>query len=229
MKKINLSCLVLIFFSCFLQADNRYPFEALSLDYSYSDLEPHIDQETMKIHYECHYKNYLAKLNEALLKSDNLHKIMSIEHLVVCNSLPKALEKKIKDFGGGFINHSLYFDQFLPVNKVKISPDGALLKSIEKYFKSVDNFKLEFNKKAMSLFGSGWVWLILKPNGYLKIITRKNQDPPHTIGIPLIGIDMWEHAYYLKHNCKKIDYVNSFWAVLDWAKIEKRLELKCLK
>jgi Fe-Mn family superoxide dismutase len=201
---------------------NRYPFERIKLEYDYNALEPHIDSETMRIHYECHYKGYQDKLNEALKSSDELHKTLSIEDLLSSNSLPKSLKNKVRDFGGGLYNHGLYFSQFS--HTPKKYPEGGLLKTINKQFSSVEKFKKKFNDEASKLFGSGWVWLIKKNNGQLKIIKTRNQDAPILLGKPLIGIDMWEHAYYLKHNCHKADYIESFWFVLDWAKIEDRFE-----
>ena len=203
---------------------NRYPFERIKLEYDFNALEPHIDAETMRIHYECHYKGYQDKLNEALKSSDELHKTLSLEDLLTSNSLPKSLKNKVRNFGGGLYNHGLYFDQFSATPKKQ--PEGDLLAVINKQFGSVEKFKKKFNDEANKLFGSGWVWLIKKHNNHFKIVKTSNQDAPINLGKPLIGIDMWEHAYYLKHNCHKADYIESFWFVLDWAKVENRFAAK---
>ena len=217
-KKMLGLCLVVSLLSAV--SDKHYPFVLPKLGYEYKDLEPYIDEATMRVHYECHFTHYLEGLNDALKNGDALHRTMSLEDLLTSNSLPKSLRKKVRDSGGGFANHKHYFAQFSLAGKGQSEPTGDLLKAITKQFKSVDNFKKKFNQAAMKLFGSGWVWLVKKPNGSLKIITKANQDTPLKVGKPIIGLDMWEHAYYLKHNCKKADYVKDFWNVLDWKKIE---------
>jgi Fe-Mn family superoxide dismutase len=220
-KNVKHASFFLLYFCVFiLQAADRYPFERIKLDYNYQALEPHIDTETMRIHYECHYKGYQDKLNEALKSADELHKTQTLEDLLTSNSLPRSLKLKVRDFGGGLYNHGLYFSQFSATPKK--TPEGILLTALNKQFGSLEKFKKKFNEEASKLFGSGWVWLIKKHNNQLKIVKTTNQDAPINLGKPLIGIDMWEHAYYLKHNCHKADYIESFWFVLDWAKIEER-------
>lgn len=206
-----------------LKAD-KYPFELPELEYNYNSLEPYIDEDTMKIHHNCHHKAYRDNLNKALQGGDEIHRNMSLEDLVTSNSIPKKYRAEVRNFGGGLINHNHYFGQFSPADISKKSPECELLKDINKYFGSFEKFKKKFNDQAKKIFGSGWVWLIRKPNGTLRIISKQNQDAPHKIGDPLVGMDLWEHAYYLKHNCNRAKHIDDFWQVLDWSKIEKKFD-----
>ena len=177
------------------------------LGFEYTDLEPYLDAETCKLHYEKHYKGYIKKLNE-LLKNDSS---ISIEQLV----------RNIKDYddgvrfnAGGYYNHSLLWTYLTPK---KYRPSDEFLKALNKKYKSYDKFKDAFNEKAMSIHGSGWCWLVVK-SGKLDIITTPNQDNPLMTreGRPILGLDCWEHQYYLKYHNRRDKWADAFWKIVNW-------------
>jgi Fe-Mn family superoxide dismutase len=194
------------------------------LGYSYDALEPFIDRQTMEIHYSKHHQAYVNKLNEAKAKIKDLNNKTLNDVLLNINDIPKDLQGAIRNNAGGHYNHSLFWSLL----KTNTTPSEKLLKLINKNFESLVNFKLLFTKAAMGIFGSGWVWLI-KQDGKLKIITTPNQDNPlmtgivNDLGTPIIALDIWEHAYYLKYQNKRADYVTAFWSVLNWEKVEDLL------
>lgn len=207
-------------------------FKPIKLDYNYDELIDFIDAETMKIHYTKHYKGYIDKLNELLKERNlNLKKNDSISSLM---SKVNGLGKKIKNQAGGVFNHELFWKIMTPDNKKK-KYEGEIKKLIDEQFGSLDKFIEEFTKESKSKFGSGWCWLILKPNKKLKIMTTSNQDNPmmnifltkdkyndgsvvykSIPGKLLLGLDLWEHSYYLKYRNKKEDYIKNFWKVVNW-------------
>lgn len=188
------------------------------LPYSYDALEPHIDAITMEIHYSKHHQAYVDNLNKVLEKYPDLAK-RELEDLIGdLHNLPMSEgDKKIlKNNGGGHLNHSLFWTIMGPEKEV----DDKLVKEIETEFGSIDSFKEQFETAAKTHFGSGWAWLVRDDSGKLKVYSLPNQDsplmhPPHLNGhMPIIGLDVWEHAYYLKYQNKRPDYVNAWWNVL---------------
>lgn len=193
------------------------------LPYSYSALQKFIDSETMSIHYNKHYKGYVDKLNDALSKrkggSNDLEQI--IKNI-------SGYSKKVRDNAGGAFNHALFWNMLTP-NKKKL--EGVLLKEINKNFGSFKSFRKKFEEVAKERFGSGWVWLILTKQKKLKIMSTQNQDNPlmNVIkdgGFPLLGLDLWEHAYYLKYRNKRDEYIANFWEVVNWDFVTKMFEIK---
>ena len=191
------------------------------LPYSFSALEPSIDAETMELHYSKHHKGYFNKFMTAI-KDTPLEK-------TPMTTIFKNIQKYddgVKNNGGGYYNHSLFWKN--------LSPDGGepsekLLQALEETFGSLNDFKSAFNHEAKTQFGSGWAWLVLAPNGSLMVGNTANQDNPlmsgeDLQGVPLIAFDVWEHAYYLKYQNKRTDYINSFWNVINWKEVNKRYE-----
>lgn len=187
------------------------------LPYKYDALEPYIDSKTMEIHYTKHHQAYIDKLNIALEKYPQLQK-KNVEDLIKdLNSIPEDIRIAVRNHGGGHANHSLFWELL----KKNVKLEGEIVKSIDKEFGSFDEFKKKFTEVAMNRFGSGWAWLVIN-NGKLEIYSTANQDSPLIEGkIPLLGLDVWEHAYYLKYMNKRADYVNAFWNVVNWEKVNK--------
>ena len=184
-----------------------------SLPYSYDSLTSFIDSETMKTHYTKHYKGYVDKLNVELEKVKG--KDIDLEEIITKIS---KFNTKVKNNGGGAFNHALFWKMLSPKKQTIKDP---LKKEIEKNFGSFEKFKEKFEEESKNRFGSGWVWLILTNNGKLKIVSTSNQDNPlmnteKETGYPLLGLDVWEHAYYLKYKNKRDDYVKNFWKVVNW-------------
>jgi Fe-Mn family superoxide dismutase len=194
---------------------------AIKLPYSYSSLSRFVDKETMNVHYNQHYKGYLKKLNKALESVKD--KDMDLELLIKGIS---RYNRTIKNNAGGAYNHELFWQMLSPK---KQEPNGPVFDKIKKQYKTLSNFKKEFKKKAVSQFGSGWVWLVLNKNGSIKIMTTSNQDNPlmNTMkngGIPLLGLDLWEHAYYLKYKNRRDQYVDNFFEVINWSFVNKQFD-----
>ncbi len=197
------------------------PFKLPDLPYSYDALEPYIDAQTMMIHHDKHHAAYVEKLNEAVNKYPEL-KDKSLEYLLSnLDKLPNDVKETIRNNGGGHYNHSLFWTI---MGKDKGGePKGKLKEDIVKNFGSFDNFKKEFKTAALNRFGSGWAWLIKDRDGKLKIISTPNQDSPIMVGTaPIMGLDVWEHAYYLKYQNKRGDYIDNWWKVVNWDEVEKR-------
>lgn len=192
------------------------PFKEKKLNYSYESLEPYIDKETMILHHDKHYISYLDKLNSAIKNYPELYGY-SVEDLIKnLDSLPKDVAQLIKNNGGGVYNHEFFFDIMTP-KKTELS--GSLKESIDRDFGSFDNFKTEFKKASMSVFGSGWTWLVSDKSGYLSIITTPNQDSPITLHLtPIIGLDVWEHAYYLLYQNNRSNYIENWFNIINWDK-----------
>lgn len=195
------------------------PFKLPALPYDFAALEPHIDKMTMEIHHDKHHKAYVDNLNKAVAGTDMAK--MDIDALVksVSSSTPAA----VRNNAGGHWNHTFFWNTIGP--KGGGAPKGALAEAINKKFGSFDKFKEEWAKAATSRFGSGWVWLIKSGDG-VEIATTPNQDNPlmalaEKKGTPLMGLDVWEHAYYLKYQNKRPEYVTAAWNVYDWDKIAK--------
>lgn len=189
------------------------------LGYDYNSLEPYIDERTMQIHHDKHHATYVKKLNEALEGHEELQDKPVEELIKNLNSISSEIRTAIKNHGGGHLNHS-FFWKILKKN-TKLS--GEILNAIKKDFGSIDSFKEQFKKSALGQFGSGWAWLVLNPtNKKLEIMNTSNQDSPITIGkIPLMCVDVWEHAYYLKYQNKRDEYLDNFFNVINWKAVNE--------
>jgi len=190
------------------------------LPYAYDALEPHIDKETMNIHHTKHHNTYITNLNNALEGNDELLS-KSIEDLISnLDAVPEEKRTAVRNNGGGHANHT-FFWQILSPNGGG-NPSGALAEAIDKKFGSFEAFKEEFAKAGATRFGSGWAWLVLN-NGELEVMSTANQDSPLMEGkTPLIGLDVWEHAYYLNYQNRRPDYISAFWNVVNWDEVAKR-------
>ena len=191
-------------------------FNKIELKYDFKDLEPHIDEETMYTHYNKHYNAYTENLNNAL---EHLPEFKDMDIISILKNIKENNNyyMAIRNNGGGYLNHSMYFDMLTP--KSTLLPN-KLEEKINEEFTSFDNFKSEIISKGLSHFGSGWVWVILE-NNKLKIITTNNQDNPYMFGqTPIMGIDLWEHAYYLKYKNLRKDYLENIFNVIDWNIVE---------
>ncbi|MBL6447595.1 superoxide dismutase [Fulvivirga sp. 29W222] len=195
-------------------------FTLPDLDYAYDALVPYIDAETMRIHHSKHFQSYTDKLNAAI--SGTTYADLSINDIL---KNIEASDTAIRNNGGGYYNHRLFFESLSP--SAKPAPEGNLKKAIKKAFGSVESFQKQFSQAAGGVFGSGWAWLTASEQGQLSITTTPNQDNPlmpfvNERGYPLMGIDVWEHAYYLKYHNKRTEYINAFWKVLNWGFVEQR-------
>jgi len=186
-----------------------------TLPYAYNALEPFIDEATMKIHHTKHHQTYIDKLNAALEAYPRLQEKKVEDLLKDLKSIPEIIQKPVRNHGGGHFNHSFFWLTLKKDVKLK----GDIQKAIEKKFGSVDKFKEEFSNAALNLFGSGWAWLVVN-KGQLEITSTLNQDCPLSEGkIPILGLDVWEHAYYLKYQNKRAEYVAAFFNVINWDKV----------
>ena len=197
-------------------------FELPQLNYTYDALEPHIDARTMEIHHSKHHNGYTSKLNTAISGTDQdgsdivaLLKGLDVNNMAVRNN------------GGGYYNHCLFWDVMNPNNKQSLS--GELQDAINSAFGSFENFKDEFSKAAATQFGSGWAWLCVHPGGKLEVCSTPNQDNPLMPGIgcggtPVLGLDVWEHAYYLNYQNRRPDYIEAFFSVINWGEVAKRFD-----
>lgn len=199
-------------------------FEKVNLTYSFNALEPYIDEETVRIHYTKHLQAYVDNLNAALKGYEKFVDKKSIEYILSnVSSIPKAIRQTVINQGGGVSNHNLYFSILSPNPKHK--PEGKLLKEILNAFGSFNNLKKELNTASLNQFGSGYGWLVKTKRNKLKIINTSNQDSPYSLGyIPLLTIDVWEHAYYLKYKNLRKDYIENIWNIIDFEIIESLYE-----
>jgi Fe-Mn family superoxide dismutase len=189
-------------------------FELPTLAYAYDALEPYIDARTMEIHHTKHHQTYITNLNAAVEKTPELQG-KSLEQLLSdLNAVPEAVRAVVRNHGGGTYNHNLFWEIMGP--NAGGMPSGALGQAIESSFGAFEAFKDEFTKSANGRFGSGWAWLVKKGNG-LSIVSTANQDSPLSDGLtPILGLDVWEHAYYLNYQNRRADYVNAWWNVVNW-------------
>lgn len=194
------------------------------LAYDYAALEPHIDAQTMEIHYSRHHQTYVNNLNAALEGSEYAQ--WSLDDLLAkVESLPQTLSQAVRNNGGGHANHSLFWQVMSPGGGGL--PQNALAAAIDKDLGGFENFKTEFTKAAISRFGSGWAWLSVDRSGKLHVESSANQDNPLMIGIgsgntPILGLDVWEHAYYLKYQNRRPEYIAAFYNVVDWNEVARR-------
>jgi Fe-Mn family superoxide dismutase len=198
------------------------PFSLPPLPYPYDALEPYIDKLTMEIHHTKHHAGYVNNLNKALESAPELAN-KSLEELLAnnCAIVPEKIRTAVRNHGGGHINHSLFWEIMGP--KAGGEPRGKLAEAINQTFGSFEKFKEQFTEAALGRFGSGWAWLVLTPDKKLEVYSTANQDSPLMEGkIPILGLDVWEHAYYLKYQYRRADYVQAWWNVVNWAAVEKR-------
>jgi Fe-Mn family superoxide dismutase len=201
------------------------PFTLPPLSYDSSALEPHIDKLTMEIHHDKHHGAYVTNLNKALESAPNLAN-KSVEELLAngCASVPENIRTAVRNNGGGHINHSMFWTIMSP--KGGGQPVGNLAQAISSTFGGFDAFKEKLSAAGMGRFGSGWAWLISK-GGKLEIKSTANQDSPVMEGeYPVMGVDVWEHAYYLKYQNRRADYLAAWWNVVDWGAVEERFNKK---
>ena len=190
------------------------------LPYDYNALEPHIDEQTMRIHHGKHHQTYITNLNNALKDQPDLQN-KSIEELIAnLNAVPESIRTAVRNNGGGHANHSAFWKMMKPGGGGP--PSGALAQAIDADLGGFDAFKEAFAKAAATRFGSGWAWLIVNKQGKLEVTSTPNQDSPIMDGTsPVLGLDVWEHAYYLKYQNKRPDYVSAWWSVVDWAEADR--------
>ncbi len=199
-------------------------YELPPLPYAYDALEPFIDKKTMELHHDKHHATYVAKLNEALEKEPACADTPIERLLESLDATPPSIRTAVRNHGGGHHNHSLFWHMLRP-GKESNAPEGVLAEKIITTFGSFDSFKERFEKDALGIFGSGWAWLVKEQSGALKLVTTPNQDSPLMQGLmPVIGLDVWEHAYYLKHQNRRADYVTDFWKVANWKFAESLLK-----
>ncbi len=191
------------------------------LPYDYNALEPHIDAQTMRFHHDNHHATYVKNLNAAFEKYPNL-KSQSVEQLLAnLKSVPEAIRSTVRNNGGGHVNHTMFWNIMKP--KGGGEPTGAIASAIKANFNDFSTFKKQFNEAGTKRFGSGWVWLV-SADGKLKITTTPNQDSPLIDGdYPIMGNDVWEHAYYLKYQYRRADYLTAWWNVINWDEVNNRL------
>src|SRR5712691_1381201 len=193
------------------------------LPYDYKALEPHIDEQTMRIHHDKHHGTYVNNLNAALEPHSDLQKKSAEELVANLDALPEAIRTPVRNHGGGHVNHTFFWEIMTPGGPKE--PTGSLADAIEKTFGGLAQFKEQFAKASIARFGSGWGWLTLDRSGKLAIESTANQDSPLTSGkTPVLGCDVWEHAYYLKYQNRRPDYVAAWWNVVNWSEVGKRYE-----
>lgn len=197
----------------------KYPYELPPLPYAYDALEPHIDTKTMEIHHTKHHRAYVDKLNAALEGWPEGQGKELEELLRNLDSVPENIRTAVRNHGGGHLNHSFFWPL---MKKGGGEPAGEIAEAIKKEFSDFAKFKEAFTNAALGVFGSGWAWLAVG-NGKLEIIKTPNQDSPISQGkIPVLGIDVWEHAYYLKYQNRRPEYVEAWWNIVNWEEVERR-------
>ena len=191
-----------------------------NLPYNYNALEPVIDEATMRVHHTKHHQAYIDKLNTALDQHPELKEVDLTELLEDLEKLPEDIKGAVRNHGGGHLNHSLFWEWLTPVGGAENEMSVELTELINKNFGSLESFKNIFKTEGLNRFGSGWVWLVKDTSGTVKIISTSNQDNPISQGLtPLLGVDVWEHAYYLKYQNKRGDYLDGLWSVINWQKV----------
>lgn len=193
------------------------------LKYSYDALEPHIDSKTMEIHHSKHHQTYITNLNKALESYPELFEKSLEDLLSNLDQIPESIRVAVRNGGGGHLNHSLFWETIGPNSGGE--PKGKILELINGSFGDFESFKSEFSEKAIKQFGSGWGWLCQDSSGKLVTLSTPNQDSPISSGLnPILGLDVWEHAYYLNYQNRRPDYIKAFWEIIDWASVEGKLK-----
>ena len=195
-------------------------FELPPLKFAFNALEPSIDAKTMEIHHGKHHAAYVTNLNKAFESAPEYYAQPLEKTMQEINKVPESIRTAVRNNGGGQLNHSLFWEMLTPGGKK--APSGSLLADLEKTFVSVDAFMEKFNTAATTRFGSGWAWLVLDTEKKLQVYSTANQDSPHMDEhTPLLGLDVWEHAYYLNYQNRRPDYIKAFWSVLNWTYVEQ--------
>ena len=199
-------------------------FELPSLPYPYEALEPYIDTETMHLHHDKHHQAYVTNLNNALQGQSEQLTSYAVEDLLRnMSQVPDSIRTAVQNNGGGHSNHTMFWQIMKPNGGG--APTGELASAIEQAFGSFDQFKDTFNKAGLARFGSGWAWLVLNQSGQLQVVSTANQDSPLMTGhYPVMGNDVWEHAYYLKYKNVRADYLNAWWNVVNWDEVARRFQ-----
>ncbi|MDR7554464.1 MAG: superoxide dismutase [Armatimonadota bacterium] len=196
------------------------PFELPPLPYPYNALEPHIDEMTMRIHHDKHHGTYVANLNKALESAPELASKPIEELLANLQAVPESIRTAVRNNGGGHYNHTLFWEIMKPGGPA--APSGALASAIDAAFGSVDKMKEAVNAAGLGRFGSGWAWVVLGRDGKLAVTSTPNQDTPIMEGLaPVLGVDVWEHAYYLKYQNRRADYLQAWWNVVNWDEVAR--------
>lgn len=199
-------------------------YKLVSLPYSYGALEPYIEAQIMELHHSKHQQAYVDGLNAALQNFPELEKKPLIDLLKDLNSVPESIRTAVRNHGGGVENHMFFWDCMMP--KGGGHPRGPVAQGIKESFGTFDAFQDQLNSAAKSRFGSGWAWLVLNNQGRLVVMSTANQDSPISEGLtPVLGIDVWEHAYYLQYFNRRADYVTAWWHLVNWEKVEERYHL----
>ena len=198
-------------------------FQLPDLPYAYDALEPHIDEQTMRLHHDKHHKGYTDKLNAALEGHSDLQNMQIEELLKNIERIPQDIRTTVRNNGGGYANHTLFWEIMSPEGGG--DPSGALADAIRSDLGGFDSFKEKFSETAKGRFGSGWAWLVVDDSGRLQVGDSLNQDSPYMNGLtPILGLDVWEHAYYLKYQNKRPEYVQAWWNTVNWPEVAKRYE-----
>ena len=200
-------------------------FKLPDLPYKYSALEPHIDEQTMRIHHDKHHNGYVDNLNKALSGHNELSGKPVEKLLAEIDKVPEDIRLTVINNGGGHSNHSLFWKKMGPPPAGGGKPAGGLKDALNKHFGGFDKFKEALNEKAMTVFGSGWAFLIVTSDGSLSVKRHSFQNSPYMHGnVPILGLDVWEHAYYLKYQNRRADYVEAWWNVVNWKKVEENFK-----
>ncbi len=201
----------------------QQPYSMIALPYAYKALEPYIDAETMQFHYSKHYAAYTRNLNAAIAPYAEFSKLSAEELLKNLNRLPQAIRTTVRNKGGGYVNHTMFWQIMTPPSPGGGKPQGEIAEAIVKTFGSFEAFKEAFNQAGDKQFGSGWAWLVLDKKGKLKITSTPNQDTPLIEGLyPIMGNDVWEHAYYLKYRNNRGEYLKQWWNLVNWTEVNRR-------
>lgn len=198
-------------------------YELPDLPYDYNALEPYIDAQTMQTHHDKHHATYVTKLNAAVEKQSELQSMSPEELIRNLSNVPQDVRTAVRNNGGGHVNHTMFWQIMGPNGGGE--PTGSVGDAIKSTFGSFDSFKQEFNNTSANHFGSGWVWLVRSSGGQLQVVDTLNQDNPMSEGhYPIMGNDLWEHAYYLKYQNRKAEYFDAWWNVINWDEVNKRFE-----
>lgn len=205
------------------KTDGGQPFKLPPLPYDYKALEPHIDEQTMRIHHGKHHAAYVDNLNKALQGHDDLRKLTIVQLLSRIDSVPESIRTAVNNNGGGHSNHSIFWELMAPAGSQGKAPSGALASAIDSTFGDLAKFQEKLSDAAMKRFGSGWAWLVADKEGKLSIESFANQDSPYSKGLkPILGVDVWEHAYYLKYQNRRADYLKAWWNIVNWEVVGMR-------
>ena len=199
-------------------------FELSPLPYNYDALDPYIDAQTMQVHHDLHHQAYVTNLNAAVEKYPELQSKSPEELIQDLSSLPQDITGAVRNNGGGHVNHTMFWQIMAP--NAGGEPTGAIAQSISENFGDFESFKQKFNDAGTKQFGSGWVWLVRTSDGKIEITSSPNQDNPMSSGhFPIMGNDVWEHAYYLKYQNRRAEYLKQWWNVVNWDEVNNRLAM----